>query len=146
MVAYSFKTIFADQVAGLRKCQTIRADRRRHARPGERLQLFAGMRTRQCRKLVTPDPVCLSVQRIDIVTSVLVDGVIASIAIDGQPLDRGDIESFAEADGFGCAEVGDWRLKEIGGKGSARWNMGHFWKESHGIGRFEGVLIKWEPA
>ena len=146
MVAYSFKTIFADQVAALRKCQTIRADRRRHARPGEPLQLFTGMRTRQCRKLVTPDPVCIAVRRIEIVTSELIDDYIASIIIDGVPLDSGDIEGFAGEDGFWCDEVGDWRKKYTGHKGSARWNMGRYWMNDYGIGRFEGVLIKWEPA
>ena len=35
MVAYSFNAIFEDQVARLLKLQTLRADRTRHARPGE---------------------------------------------------------------------------------------------------------------
>lgn len=58
MVAYSFKAQFVEPIrAGLGlptepqirpKRQTIRADRKRHARPGEELQLYRGMRTRQC--------------------------------------------------------------------------------------------------
>lgn len=60
MVAYSFKQRFAPQIiAGLQtgplvvgmKRQTIRADRKRHARPGEELQLYTGMRTRSCQLL-----------------------------------------------------------------------------------------------
>tara|TARA_R110002096_G_scaffold172484_10_gene346217 strand:+ start:719 stop:1081 length:363 start_codon:yes stop_codon:yes gene_type:complete len=49
---------FADDVTAGRKNFTIRADRKRHARPGEPVQLYTGMRTRSCRKLVDPDPVC----------------------------------------------------------------------------------------
>jgi hypothetical protein len=60
MVAYSFQKRFADAVlAGLEpgpwrpgmKRWTLRHDRRRHARPGEAVQLYTGMRTRSCRLL-----------------------------------------------------------------------------------------------
>ncbi|MEJ0016825.1 MAG: ASCH domain-containing protein [Acetobacteraceae bacterium] len=46
MVAYSFKRDFAAPILAGIKRQTIRADRRRHARPGEVLQLYTGMRTK----------------------------------------------------------------------------------------------------
>ena len=50
MVAYSFRPRFIEPILGGRKRQTIRAiGRRRHARPGDPLQLYAGMRTRNCR-------------------------------------------------------------------------------------------------
>lgn len=49
MVAYSFKTRFIDPILTGRKRQTIRAHRKRHARPGEELQLYQGMRTKACR-------------------------------------------------------------------------------------------------
>lgn len=49
MVAYSFPKCFIDPILSGRKAQTIRGDRRRHARPGEELQLYSGMRTRSCR-------------------------------------------------------------------------------------------------
>ena len=59
MVAYNFHPRFADAVARGEKRQTIRALRKNgHASPGDRLQLYTGMRTKHCRKLVTPDPVC----------------------------------------------------------------------------------------
>ena len=146
MVAYSFNAIFANQVSSLRKRQTVRAERKRHARPGEPVQLYAGMRTRSCRKLVHPDPVCSSVSKIEISLSILIDDMIASISIDGIPLRSEEIEAFAKADGFGVEEVGDWRFKATGRRGTARWNMGDFWMRNHGSGRFDGVLIKWEPA
>jgi uncharacterized protein YqfB (UPF0267 family) len=49
MVAYSFQKRFAEPILAGTKSQTIRADRKRHARPGEELQLYTGMRTKHCR-------------------------------------------------------------------------------------------------
>jgi len=49
MVAYSFKAQFREPILAGTKRQTIRADRKRHARLGEALQLYTGMRTRQCK-------------------------------------------------------------------------------------------------
>lgn len=146
MVAYSFKSFFAPQIEALTKLQTVRANRKRHARPGEAVQLFAGMRTRACRKLVDPDPICLSVVPIVIATTVMVEEVIASISVAGVPLNREEIEAFAVADGFGIEHVGDTLYRQVGRRGSARANMGAFWAEEHGYGRFEGVLVKWRPA
>jgi hypothetical protein len=48
MVAINF-TIFVDKVASGEKCQTIRQKAR--CKPGDRLQLYTGMRTKACRKL-----------------------------------------------------------------------------------------------
>jgi hypothetical protein len=63
MVAYSFKPRFEMPIVTLRKTGTIRAHgRRRHARPGERLQLYTGMRTRSCRLLATAE--CQSSDRL----------------------------------------------------------------------------------
>ncbi|MER9047616.1 ASCH domain-containing protein [Mesorhizobium sp. M0923] len=146
MVAYSFKAMFGPQVSALIKRHTVRADRKRHARPGEPVQLYQGMRTRNCVKLVDPDPICIRVRPIAIVTTPLLDEFIGSIVIDGRSLHRDEIEAFAAADGFSIEHVGDWRLKRIGEPGSARWNMGAFWQAEHGVGLFEGKLIEWEPA
>ncbi|SMH42242.1 hypothetical protein [Mesorhizobium australicum] len=147
MVAYSFNPIFGDQVSELRKLQTVRADRRRHAAPGERIQLYTGMRTRHCRKLVDPDPVCKSVVPITIllVGSPHLD-FIGSIVVDGERLHLEEMEAFAKADGFAIEHVGDWKHRALGIPGSARFNMGMFWKEHHGDGVFHGWLIRWEPA
>lgn len=65
MVAYNFQARFVAAVEAGEKVLTIRTiGRRRHARVGERLQLYTGQRTRACRKLVDPDPVVTSVQPI----------------------------------------------------------------------------------
>lgn len=148
MVAYSFKAMFAGQVSALTKRHTIRGDRRRHARPGESVQLYTGMRTRECRKLVDPDPICSRVRPIAILTvlSPHLD-LIGAIVIDGRSLGSEEIERFAQADGFGIEHVGDCKMRRLGVPGSARFNMGQFWEETHGTPAvFNGWLIDWEPA
>ncbi len=136
MVAYSFAPQFREQVSLLVKRQTVRAPRKRHARPGEPVQLYTAMRTRHCRKLVDHDPTCISVTPIEIAVSSLIDELIASIVVDGIPLARDEIEAFARDDGF-APELHDR---------TARFNMGAFWAQTHGYGNFSGVLIKWEPS
>ena len=65
MPAYNFQKQFAPLVESGQKRQTIRAiGKRRHARPGESLQLYTGQRTKACRKLISPDPECVSVQAV----------------------------------------------------------------------------------
>jgi hypothetical protein len=152
MVAYSFAPEFRPQVAALIKRQTVRAHRKRHARPGEPVQLYAGMRTKHCRKLVDTDPLCTAVRPIEIHLNNLIDELVASIAIDGRPLNRDEIEAFAVADGF-SPEVFEWsdtRRRALGrdlqALRTARANMGLFWLLTHGECRFEGVVVTWEPA
>ncbi len=65
MVAYDFHARLAAAIEAGDKAITIRIiGQRRHARIGERLQLYTGQRTRACRKLVDPDPVVTGVQPI----------------------------------------------------------------------------------
>ena len=151
MVAYSFAPEFRHQVASLNKRQTVRGDRKRHARPGEAVQLYTAMRTKHCRKLVDRDPICRAVRPIVIQVSELLDDYIASIEIDGTPLHRDEIEAFAAADGFAPIDFGWWRQATLRGErdlkpATARSNMGWFWLDRHGRGRFAGVVITWEPA
>lgn len=135
MVAYSFAPQFAEAVASLRKTQTVRACRKRHARPGEAVQLYAGMRTKHCRKLVDADPVCLDVRHIVITLDTGSPQLITSIEIEGVPLGDDEIEAFAAADGFGGALA----------DGFARRRMGEFWMRTHPWRTFIGVVIRWEP-
>lgn len=134
MVAYSFKKRFVDPIrVGLSsvslsfdcppKRQTIRAiGKRRHARPGETLQLYTGMRTRQCEKI--GDARCISVERI-VIKVPRDDAWLAVKMGDAPSFEAGD--DFAIADGF--QNINDMWL---------------FWFDAHGPGNFEGVLIKWE--
>lgn len=136
MVAYSFKKQFIGPIlAGLDgdvaldychpKRQTIRAvGRRRHARPGETIQIYTAMRTKQCRKL--GEACCKSVEPIRIFVHA------NRIEVGGELLRGGELDDFARSDGFP-----DWL------------NMRGFWCREHDlkhIGPFVGVLIKWEVA
>lgn len=133
MVAYSFKERFVDPIkAGLLhapskyyltkpKRQTIRAHRRdgRHAKPGDTLLLYSGMRTTRCFSIGVAR--CVSVH--PIVISVREDFM--KVVLDGEVVLPND--DFAQADGFET-----WR------------EMHAFWKDTHGLGRFGGMLIRWE--
>lgn len=122
MVAYSFKSRFETAIAEGWKTQTIRRDRKRHARPGEMIQLYCGMRTRQCRK-IRHDARCKAVLPIVIGFDPL--GEIDSILLDGRRFPN--LDSFARADGFtGVAD------------------MSAFWRaEQTPVGEWHGVLIQW---
>lgn len=65
MVAYSFNRRFAGPIQQGFKTQTIRPPRKRHARPGEAVSLYCGMRTRDCFRII-PDPVCTEVLHVEI--------------------------------------------------------------------------------
>lgn len=122
MVAYSFKARFETPIREGWKTQTIRAGRARHARPGEMLQLFIGMRTAQCRK-ICPDVRCTDVMKI--VISYDGDGAIERIITDGVPVR--DLDAFAVQDGFRDAD-----------------EMAEFWRAEHTpVGLWHGVIIEW---
>ncbi len=134
MVAYSFRPRFVGPILvglgrdietwpGIRpKLQTIRAiGKRRHARSGEMIQLYTGMRTKECRKI--GDAECKSVHKIEmkIGTHTLY------IEVDGAHIKGGRLHEFAMFDGFDSGE-----------------DMLEFWHQEHsGVTHFEGVLIKW---
>jgi hypothetical protein len=134
MVAYSFKGRFVDPIrVGLSqvslsfdcrpKRQTIRAiGKRRHARPGETLQLYCGMRSPQCFKI--GDARCTEVLPIRIV----VGKHTLPTELAGKHIGGGHLHDFARADGFEHGE-----------------DMHAFWLDEHGLGEFKGVLIRWEP-
>lgn len=143
MVAYSFKKQFAGQIQLGLKAHTIRGDRARHAKPGERVQLYSGMRTKYCVKLI-PDPICLSVQPVEILIT-LFDGEpnLGRVKIDGETLLAYDMEALAKSDGFDpeyFRHVVKGRLIE-----TASASMAQFWYDGHGLGVFHGFLIAWQP-
>lgn len=123
MVAYSFQKRFAPLIVDGSKRQTIRAHRKRHARPGEALQLFTGMRTKYCKKIIS-DPVCAAVEDITLFVPtgfepehIISDGVRSYVTPE-----------FAIADGF--EDIHDFT---------------RFWHTNHGPGEFHGVVIRWTP-
>lgn len=133
MVAYSFHEQFAEAIRGGTKRQTVRGYRRRNPRIGETLQLYTGLRRRTCRKLLVKDPICTRVDEIEIEISPEKAVKIASVVINGIPLNQKEIEVFARADGFKNGPLG-W---------SAVHAMGSFFKRFHGFGTFRGVVIHW---
>lgn len=121
MVAYSFKGQFSALIRSGQKTQTIRSDRKRHARPGEALQLYAGMRTRSWRLLATA--LCDAVVPVRLVFGV--DPSVETLGVTDR--DRDLLSGFARDDGFA-----DWTELEA------------FWAKAHpGCDAFEGVLISW---
>jgi hypothetical protein len=122
MVAYSFKKQFAEPILDGRKGGTIRADRRRHAHPGEELQLYTGMRTKQCR-LITRKT-CVAVEPI---TLNFVGFGVGYIICGARCLRRPpELDAFAAFDGFqNFAE------------------MAEFWAETHAADEFHGWHIRW---
>ncbi|MGG6295245.1 hypothetical protein ACQ4M4_12720 [Leptolyngbya sp. AN02str] len=123
MVAYNFQGRFVPSIEAGRKTQTIRANgKRRHAKPGESLQLYTGMRTKACRKIVEVDPLCVAVLPVVIHYEL-------GIKVDGLWITDADArEAIAAADGF------------------ESWiEMFRFFKTTHKL-TFHGLLIKWEVA
>ncbi len=116
---YNFKPQFAPLIATGQKRQTIRAlGKRRPPIPGEPLQLYTGLRTKQARKLLDPDPLCKSVRPI------LIDH--GSVTVEGQRLTAGQVFELAQSDGF-----------------NSLVDFVKFFQETHGK-VFEGILIEWE--
>ena len=91
MALLGFNKENAQSVALGWKRQTIR--RTRHdIYPGKRLQLYGGLRTRDCRKLWPSDPCCT--RKAPIVIDV------GEVVLDGLLLNDAAIASLARADGF----------------------------------------------
>ena len=82
MVAYSFKRLFVPAIEAGTKRQTIRGPRKRHARVGEPVQLYQGMRTSHCRRILVPDPICTAVRHVAL--EVVAPCRIASVAVDDE--------------------------------------------------------------
>ena len=157
MVAYNFKEQFANLVASGEKCQTIRAiGKRRHVKSGETIQLYSGLRTKQCRKL--GDAVCVSAQDIEMdiqqrpYTVDFSDGkrlylaqIVRFHIAGGTELIVGDkpanfpaanelLADVAQADGF--RPSGKLTAAEL----MATWFLGEHGSSSM---EFKGKLIKW---
>lgn len=131
MVAYNFQRRFAEPIRDGRKTQTIRLlGAKRHARAGELIQLYTGMRSNRCQK-IRPDARCLSAD--DITLWFDVDGMIERIIVADELVadlgETGKLRAFAKSDGF---------------ENTA--DMSAFWQAKHGplsFMEFNGVLIRW---
>lgn len=127
MVAYSFQKRFAEALEQRRKTQTIRKEgKRRHAMPGDAVQIYVGMRTVYCRK-VLPDQVCASSEPIiiDVPTDWGAPCFYRMPERPEQPTLMID-DAFAKRDGFRNAR-----------------EFVSFFIDTHGPGEFRGRLIQW---
>ena len=133
MVAYSFKPRFAGPILAGAKAQTVRAHRRRHARPGEQLQLYTGMRTKHRRLISTV--ICESVEPVRLTFNRSLGPLL--FIVGDVVLSSAEREAFAQADGFGQDGI------------AALDDMSEFWFGTHGRGvndiDFRGVVIRWQP-
>jgi hypothetical protein len=119
MVAFNFSPEFEEPVSQLIKRQTIRRTKR--AEPGDRLQLYIGQRTKACRKLVDPDPVCTLVDYVSIRPDYLTFGNAAK--------HPGTADDFARRDGFK-----DYK------------DMVAWFSNKYGSPYFQGYVHVWAPA
>lgn len=125
MVAYSFKPQFVPPILAGTKAQTIRAPRlgsSRHAREGDRLQLYRGMRTRSCQLILRT--VCIGRFEVRLRWRPVIEVLVGEEKVEsGAALD-----AFARRDGF--ADFAE---------------MERFWAETHpGIDVFDGECIEWK--
>lgn len=127
MPSLNFKKQFAELVRSGKKCQTIRAPRKRPIEVGDTLHLFTGQRTSYCEKLAIVK--CVSVEKIELY--VKADPYERHVIVQGCLYPDELKERLAIADGFA----------------SFSQFFGFFFdndpaKELRG---FHGDLIKWEP-
>ncbi|HWY12339.1 MAG TPA: ASCH domain-containing protein [Bacteroidia bacterium] len=118
MALIGFRKQFERQIKNGRKKQTVRKFRKRPIKVGEKLHLYTGLRTKDCKKI--KDVVCKSIDRVTIQPSR------SKVFISNYELRLGEIEIFAKADGF---------------KNSVEFF--ELFKKMHGSKKFEGNLIKW---
>ena len=137
MPAYSFQERFISFIEeGSKNCtvRALRLGRVQHVKPGQAMQLYTGLRTKQCRKI--GDATCFGVKKVTIdKTGITVggeDGTPQWTCSQGTPM----VEEFAWRDGF--RPHGSTLTNPIG----AFELMSRFISKAYGL-PFEGVVIFW---
>lgn len=121
MVAYNFKRQFVRPILDGAKAHTIRADRKRHARPGEQVQLYWGLRSKHATLIARAT--CASALPIRL--NFNMDAVV----IEGRPhiVRPKALDLFARSDGFD-----DWA------------GLRKFWHQEHDApSSWSGVIVSW---
>jgi hypothetical protein len=134
MVAYSFKARFVEAILDNTKTHTLRNPRKRHAREGEELQLYTGMRTRHCKLIATTT--CNRFFGVYLKFSIYQSFALFDVVEREPGVFRrrgrlraiGDPDAFARSDGFNDID-----------------DMGRFWRDEHGVASWNGLLIGWAP-
>jgi hypothetical protein len=123
MAAYNFQKRFVDSIRAGVKTQTIRpVGKRRHARPGELVQLYTGQRTSSCQKII--DGICLSVVP---VTLDFRNGAYIEINKQWQPISS----HFAIRDGFESVDEMAQMFTQLYGKFRNQMLL-ITWRRDHG--------------
>lgn len=144
MVAYSFQKMFAEDIRFGFKVHTVRGERKRHARPGEMIQLYSGLRTKQCRKIVEDR----KVQAVEPITLRFEQPCrVVEVVIGGEQRDPDGFAKFDGFDGWKFRLPGKWFADE-----QSRWTnepaecMGAFWRYSQKafVPTWSGWIIEWE--
>lgn len=112
MTAYNFMDWIAPKVLDGSKLHTVRANgKRRHAKAGDLLQLYTGMRTKNCRLLKEVE--CVGAWPVHLPCSAKYGPMIWSI--NGRPMDTDTMFDFAVGDGFADVfDMTEWVLKTHG--------------------------------
>ncbi len=119
MPALNFQMKFVPMIVSGEKKQTIRKERKNRIKPGDKLYLNTGMRTRACTRILTT--ICTAV---DYIYFTDVRGM--DIAVVGnRQLSWGEMEVLAKADGF----------KDV-------TEFFRFFNRQYGPD-FEGVIVRW---
>ena len=110
------------------KRQTIRAHgKRRHARPGDELQLYCGMRTKGC--FLIGRARCVAVENLTLWHGTGDLKLDLTVMLGGKLLGPRQLAAFARGDGFTDAA-----------------DMARFWNEEHGArAKWQGIVVRWEP-
>lgn len=141
MPALNFQKQFAPAVESGEKQQTIRAYRKdgRDVKVGDKLYLYYGMRTKQCRKL--GEAHCISVSRLRLLGRHVATGNVNLLY--GNPGKRSGIDRFcvASSNDHGNSRRRFNRFAKADGFSSAD-EMVEWFDKTHGL-PFEGLLIKW---
>ncbi len=153
MVAYDFRPMFVGSIRSGNKRQTIRSNRRRHARPGEPMQLYTGMRTKACAKVID-DPLCeqlaevhLDLRCLEGTPDVLTSNAEVLPLLDGVDFRLNNIPILGAFRDWAAADDGFYRRGSFTASGEIMEPfvaMMIFWMEHHGPVLFEGVLLQWQ--
>lgn len=136
MVAYSFKFRFVDDIRQGIKPHTIRNDRKRHARPGEQVQLYTAMRTKACRLIGLAT--CVDVRPIRLDFDQLEVTIFEVAQQDIHYTTRAERDLFARFDGFqSWTDLVEFWRNERTRRDSGMRNGGP-------MGVFSGVIIRWK--
>ena len=128
MPALNFKPEFIDKILTEEKSQTIRPTRKHPIKVGDRLYLYTGQRTKQCRKI--GEAVCSKVSPIAISTCSFEREY--RVILDGREMTQREIREISSADGF--EDIKDF----------LSFFFEHKRSETDGvITGFTGQLIKW---